>query len=156
MTLALLKHLTQEQYARMVAAYVIGFGINADDLQCPYIKPAQSATDIGVTISFNTVSTPSTMWQFVQNNAVACINPVNWSVNADEASFVFDNQALTATLDTISKFVVVKGFEERQPLGVKAPWPEGNLHHYDLLFYAPMIKQNTLLRAQRKSEICDF
>lgn len=148
MTIALLKHMTEDQYSRMVAAYSIGYGISAADLQCPHIKPAQSATDIGVTISFNTVSDPLNIWSFVQNDAVVCINPVNWSTGAEEAGFDFDGQQLTATLDTLNNVVIVNGFVERQPLGFTAPWPEGNLHHYDLLFYAPMIRQNTIIRSK--------
>lgn len=147
MAIALLKHMTDEQYSRMVAAYSIGYGISAADLQCSHIKPAQSATDIGVTISFNTVSDPSKMWRFVQNDAAVCINPVNWSCTSEPAAFTYSGMELSAVLDSANNIIVVKGFQE-EPLPFTAPWPNGNLHHYDLLFYAPMIRQNTLQRSK--------
>lgn len=141
MTLAVLKRLTDERYSRMVAAYSIGYGVNDDDLKSPYIKPAQNATDTGVTISYNSVSEVSNMWDFVQNDAAVCINPVNWSVTPEPAEFTYYGQKLSATLDTANNVLIVRGFDEKQ-LSFEAPWPVGNLHHYDLLFYAPMIKEN--------------
>lgn len=147
MTRELLKHLTDEQYSRMVAAYSIGYGLSAEDLQCPYIKPAQSATDTGVTISYNSVTDLSNIWDFVQNDAVVCINPVNWSVKGDTAVFLNRGEELAVTLDTANNVLIVNGFDE-PPMPFAVPWPKGNLHHYDLLFYAPMIKENTLQRAR--------
>ncbi|MCQ2336722.1 MAG: DUF3089 domain-containing protein [Paludibacteraceae bacterium] len=147
MTLALLKHITDEQYSRMVAAYMLGYGVSANDLKCSHVKPAQCATDKGVTISFNSVSDLSNMWNFVMNDAAVCINPVNWTTTSEPADFSYHGQNLTAVVDTVNNVLIVNGFKE-DPMPIAVPWPEGNLHHYDLMFYTSMIKENTLKRSR--------
>ena len=65
---------------RMVAAYVIGFSITADDLKInPALKFAEGADDTGVIVSWNTEG-PANKGEknaVVLENAIS-INPLNW------------------------------------------------------------------------------
>lgn len=147
MVKVLLKHMTDEQYSRMAVAYVLGFGVNEGDLECAHIVPAMSAFDRGVTVSFNTVSDTSAIWPFVYDSSVICINPVNWSTSFDTASFVYKGHDVSVSVDSAASVLVADGFCE-EPLSFVAPWPNGCLHHYDLLFYTPMLRRNALDRVR--------
>jgi hypothetical protein len=57
LVLDLLKHMTDEQYNRMVAAYAIGYRITEEDCKNKHICPAKGETETGVTISFNSALT---------------------------------------------------------------------------------------------------
>lgn len=78
-----------DRYARMVAAYVIGYSITKKDLEeNPHMKFATGETDTGVIISWNTEGR-----QNVEENAsnvvvlpnAICINPLNWKRDATYA-----------------------------------------------------------------------
>ncbi|MCR5403945.1 MAG: DUF3089 domain-containing protein [Butyrivibrio sp.] len=65
---------------RMVAAYVLGYSITADDLKAnPALKFAEGADDTGVIVSWN-IEGPENKHESnitVMNNSIA-INPLNW------------------------------------------------------------------------------
>ncbi len=143
----LLKHLNDEQYSRLVAAYVMGWGVNAKDLQCKYIVPATSASDTGVTVCYNTVTDTTNIWHYVQDSSVLCMNPINWTTTSAVADFEYEGQKITASVDTVKKVVVVKGFKETAVLPFETPWPDGNLHHYEVLFYDKSVGANARHRA---------
>lgn len=149
MTKELLKHLDSEQYSRLVAAYVIGDGISVEDLNCENIVPAESASDIGVTISFNSVESPDGIWTPVYENSVTCINPINWTTDATPADFSFGGQNVTATIDTTLNVLIVNDFEKPE-LPFAEVWPEDCLHFYDIQFYNNSLKENVLLRAYKR------
>lgn len=145
----LLKHLNSEQYSRLVAAYVIGDGISVEDLNCENIVPAESATDTGVTISFNSVKSPDGIWIPVYENSVTCINPISWTTDATPADFSFGGQNVTATIDTTLNVLIVNDFEKPE-LPFAEVWPEDCLHFYDIQFYNNSLKENVLLRAYKR------
>lgn len=145
----LLKHLDSEQYSRLVAAYVIGDGISVEDLNCENIVPAESATDTGVTISFNSVKSPDGVWVPVYENSVTCINPISWTTDATPAYFSFGGQNVTATIDTALNVLIVNDFEKPE-LPFAEVWPEDCLHFYDIQFYNNSLKENVLLRAYKR------
>ncbi len=151
----ILKHMNASEYSNMVAAYVLGFGINSKDLECARIKPAQSETDTGVCISFNTVKDTSSIWSLVQDNSCACINPVNWKTDNTPARFEYGNNKYTVSIDTLKKVLVVPDFNEFTELGFQAPWPKNNLHHYEILFYSNSLKKNALKRVHGKTTDTD-
>lgn len=144
---AILKHMTDEQYARCIAAYSIGFQVTADDLASPHIRPAQSATDQGVIISFNSVTKLSGKMDLLSNRAACSINPVNWRTDATPAPFQVNGQNLTATLDPTHHLVIVNGFTP-DPSAFSRYFPTGNLHTYERILYAQTLRENALLRAQ--------
>ena len=149
MTKELLKHLDNEQYSRLVAAYVIGDGINENDLECEHIVPAESASDTGVTISFNSVKSPDGIWVPVYENSVTCINPINWTTDATPADFTFGEQNVTATVDTVLNVVMVENFEKPEPKFAEV-WPKDCLHFYDIQFYNNSLRENVLLRSYKR------
>ena len=149
MTKELLKHLDSEQYSRLVAAYVIGDGISVEDLNCENIVPAESATDTGVTISFNSVKSPDGIWIPVYENSVTCINPISWTTDATPADFSFGGQNVTAAIDTALNVLIVNDFEKPE-LPFAEVWPEDCLHFYDIQFYNNSLKENVLLRAYKR------
>lgn len=149
MTKELLKHLDSEQYSRLVAAYVIGDGISVEDLNCENIVPAESASDIGVTISFNSVESPDGIWTPVYENSVTCINPINWATDATPADFSFGGQNVTAAIDTALNVLIVNDFEKPE-LPFAEVWPEDCLHFYDIQFYNNSLRENVLLRAYKR------
>jgi len=151
MVLELLRHMSEEQYSRLVAAYLIGCGLNADDLSHAHIVAAQGALDTGVCVSFNTVSDTCGIWQLAYRDAVTCINPVTWSTDSAPADFYFPGrgkipaQDLTVAIDPEAHVLVVPDFvSEATPY-----WSAQCLHHFDILFYSDFIRRNALDRAYR-------
>lgn len=158
LTLDVLKHMTDDQFQRMIACYTQGYRITADDLKHPHIQEAEGETDKGVVISFNTVQNTQAMWPFVTEGAAACINPVNWRTDETPAEFTFDGTHNVAHIDTATHQVVVKtdnppyyyDFYTKVPCFTEASVKKDNLHHWDLLFYGSMIHDNAVKRAQTK------
>ena len=74
-----------DRYARMVAAYVIGYAVTRDELAAnPHLKFATGESDTGVIISWNTEG-PKNVEQNVKTavllpNAIS-INPINWKLD---------------------------------------------------------------------------
>lgn len=135
--------------SRMVAAYVIGYKVTQEDLDaCPLIRPAQGATDTGVTICFNSVRSPECAIPVVSEGNLLCINPVNWRTDSLSASFVVvDHErtdTLTAQCDPKSRLVLVGGYSDNSPMQVIGV--PGNYHHRELKFYYPYIRQNIMDR----------
>ena len=77
-----------EYLENMVAAYIIGYSVTEEYLaRNPHLKFAESATDTGVIVSYNTEG-PANRDQFncvVQEGAIA-INPINWKRDGTYAS----------------------------------------------------------------------
>lgn len=148
----ILRHMTDEQYSRLVVVYLLGEGISQQDISSSFnrIIPAQSSMDKGVCVSFNSVKTLNGIWDVVYNNSVCCINPINWSIDETPADLMYYD-SLVVHQDTLRHVLLVDGFdEEKYPqLPFKEPWPRDCLHHYDLLFYDQHISQNVKDRAYR-------
>jgi len=142
----ILKKMTPEQYSKMAAAYLLGWGINEDDLKYPYIRPAQTADDRGVTISYNTVSKIDGIWNLVMDSTCCCINPVNWMTDNSPASFQYKDQNLRVHVDTSYNVLVVDNFK-KEPVSFVNIWPENCLHHFEFLFFEDQLRENAKLRA---------
>lgn len=147
----ILKRMTGEQYSGMAAAYILGWGLSKDDLSCPYIRPARTIDDHGVTISYNSVSDTSGIWDAVMDDNFYCINPVNWRTDSTPADFQYNGKTLQVHVDTTHHVLIVNNFEE-EPLPFTAPWPEGCLHHYEFIFYADQLRENAILRASKSKQ----
>jgi hypothetical protein len=135
--------------SRMVAAYVVGYRVTQEDLDsCPLIRPAQGATDTGVTICFNSVRSPEDTILVVSGGNLLCINPVNWRTDTVSASFVVVDHkrtdTLTAQCDPKSHLVLVGNYPDNRPMPVIGV--PGNYHHRELKFYYPYICQNIMDR----------
>lgn len=110
----LLERMTSEEYGYIAAAYMLGWGLNEEDVLCPQVSAAKGADDTGVCISFNSVSDTSAIWKVVMNDAAFSINPVNWKTDGTPASFDYKGQSLTVSLDTASMSLIVNGFEAKE------------------------------------------
>lgn len=148
-TLSLLKHISDKQYEHLVAAYMIGYRLTAEDLKNPHIKPAMSETGTGVTVSFNSVTSTDAIWHDITDGAAVCINPINWTTDATPAPLYYHGDTATVKVDTAMNVLIVEGLDisKYYTPGQEAFYPKGNLHHWDLLFYRESIKANAYKRA---------
>lgn len=145
----LLRHMSDEQYSRLVAAYMIGYRLSEEDLKHPHIVAADNADDTGETISFNSVTTVEDRWDFVSSAAAACINPISWTSDVTPAEFEYRGDSATVCVDNTANLLIVSGLDPekyRFPALERFCTP-GNLHHWDLLFWADAIRSNALHRA---------
>ena len=156
LVLDLLRHMTDEQYQRLVAAYSLGYRLSADDLAHPHINAAQGETDTGVTISFNSELRREALWPFVAADAATCINPVNWRTDAVPATFTYDSHEHQVRVDAETHTLLVETDHAdtyRQwtgnPVFRAAGVSPDCLHHYDLLFYTGQIHDNLLKRSSK-------
>lgn len=158
LTLDILKHMTDSQFSQLVACYTLGYRLSAKNVEHPHIIPAQSDTDCGVVVSFNSVQTTEAIWPLVSEGAVTCINPVNWHTDSNPATFTFDGTTNQVHVDPVHYVLVVNtdspsyfhDFYKKAPFFLDAGVNINNLHHWDLLFYGSMIHDNALVRAKSK------
>lgn len=141
----LLKRMTDSEFSHIAAAYILGWGLNSEDVKSGHIRPALSADDCGVCISFNSVADTSGRWKVIMDRACYSINPVNWSTKTDSVCFEYAGQKLTAQLDTAECLLLVKNFSEPD-LPFAPVWPKGCLHFYEIQFYNDFLNRNALLR----------
>ena len=154
--LQLLKEMDTATAGRLVAAFIIGATISKEDLDsCSAIKPAQDATDTGVTICYNSVRDRSCAIDLMSSSAVA-INPVNWKTDTTAATLVTEpsplnpagqtKDTLTVRLDVASGLLLVDGFAATDyvlPLIGK----EGCYHSREIWLYRDYLRQNMATRA---------
>lgn len=149
LTLELLKHMSDEEYARLAGAYMIGYRLTAGDIAHPHVVPADNATDRGEVVSFNSVMTVDAVWPMVTDGAAATINPLNWCTDATPATLEFKGDTASVRIDPDSNLLIVSGLDKEKyrfpPLD--AYCVPGNLHHWDLLFYCDAIRQNAKRRS---------
>lgn len=141
----IMKHMSADVASRMVAAYVIGYKVTAEDTAaCHYLRPALGATDTGVTICFNSVKSLESEIPVVSGGNLFCINPVNWRTDTVSTPFILygrkSNDTLSAHLDPESRLLLVDGYKIDKPMAVIGR--PGNYHHLELKFFYPYIRQN--------------
>jgi len=145
----ILKRMTDDEYHKMVAAYMLGYGISAQDMACKRIKPAQTSNDKGVTISFNSVASTDGIWPLVYNNAAAVINPVNWRTDSIPATFIVQGDTVSVSINNNLNILMVSGWTHHDTVNMPGSWVNNNLHLEDLILYAPLIRRNVLDRVYR-------
>lgn len=156
MAVNVLKHMTDEQYQRMIACYSLGCQVTAEDLRNPHIKAATGETDRGVVISFNSVQNTDAIWRHIAGNPATCINPVNWRTDETPATFTFKSTTNEVHVDQNRNVLVVKSddpefyykYYDKATFFLDAGVSRDNLHHWDLQFYKDMIHDNALKRAK--------
>lgn len=143
LALDLIKEMPDSVYARCKAVYMMGYRLSAEDLAHERVLPATDSIH-GNVISFNSVMRTDATWDFVAKGATTCINPLNWRTDDMPATMVFEGDTALVVVDTLTHQLLVSGLdEEKYIFPLSAP---GNLHHWDLLFYADAIHRNILLR----------
>ncbi len=180
MVTELLKHMDDDTYKRLIAAYVVGYSVTATDTATQkghgtsHVKLASDSVSCGVTVNFNSVTSTDAISQLLCNGNIGCINPVSWTTDstpatlleagatpkADDARFPYgtavvpsDNAtAVTVSVDPAYKVLVVKGIDASRYAydGLKDFFPVGNLHLQELFFYGDYLRHNVLLRSGMK------
>jgi hypothetical protein len=149
-------------YERMIAAYVVGYSVTEDDLKkYPHLKFAESATDTGVIISWNT-EMPGVIERnpVILDGAIA-INPINWrrdetpataaenlpsrvyKTSAAADDFVEYEHYADATVDLKRGVVTCSTIDpDEWSLPVAVGWPRGVYHGGDYELYFHSVKKN--------------
>lgn len=156
----------QEMQDKLVAAYAIGWACTEDMVkEYPQIKPAQSADDLGVVISFDCEAPEVT--ETVVNPAgqkAYSINPLNWKTDSTPAdkSLNIGARFMKSNGKIISEHTGLCGCyidEERGVLKVTDVnpaaypavldiFPEGAYHIYDYQFFFMNLKENVHNRVE--------
>ncbi len=173
----LLKHIDDDTYNRMIAAYVVGYGVTAQDTakqkghRFSHVRLAQDSSACGVTINFNSVTTASAISSLLCDKNIGCINPVSWTTTsapaillgagkkagADDTRFPYatavlakeTNTSVTVSVDTLNHVLMVGGISPQRYFlpALQDYFPEGNLHLQELFFYGDCLRRNVLLRS---------
>ncbi len=145
----LVKSMTDEQYSRMKAAYVIGFPILQEDLDATdRFVAAQGVDDTGVTISYNSVDNEAGIGDIFRHTKMI-INPANWSTGTEVAQV---NDTVTNYINKEHMMLFVDGVN---PATIFQPemamlFPLGNFHLLELPLYAPYLRENVKKRLYGK------
>ena len=141
----LLREMPDSVYRRMVAAYVIGWHISAQDVKdYPAIRPARGASDTGVTICYNTVKTPQDALPIITEGNVVAINPVNWCTDSTPGVIM---DTVTVHLDPATHLLLASGYE-RTDHAFPPYFNGGNYHTFEIRWYTPQLRQNIQDRLQ--------
>ena len=141
----LLKHMDDETYAHLAAAYVMGYKVTDEDMaSCTHIKPAEGADDTGVTICYNTVKDEKYVIPIIASTSIA-INPVNWCTDATPATL---HDSITVTLSPEYHVLVVDGYEGSEYPAFENFINVGDIHSCEPWLYSECIQQNIAVRAQ--------
>jgi len=140
----LLKHIDDETYKKLAGAYVMGYKVTARDLaETKHIKAAEGASDLGVTICYNTVKDVKYVHSVIADTEFA-INPVNWRTDATPAIL---HDTITVTLAPAYHVLVVTGYEGAEYKPYKDFINVGDLHSAEPWLYRECIQENMALRA---------
>ncbi|MFH0801598.1 MAG: DUF3089 domain-containing protein [bacterium] len=160
-------------YARMIAAYVIGYSVTDDYLaECPHLKFAEGPDDTGVIISYNTES-PDVVkgGNPVVLDGALVINPITWTREETlapvseglgsfmpDASGVFTKvpQYADAQIDKTKGVLVCSTADVNKYSPGPTPqhpiaFPRGVFHTFDYPFYYFNLRANAQNRADKFS-----
>lgn len=140
--LDLMKEMSDEQFRLCRGGCMMGYRITEEDMRHPRIKPVGIGKK-GNIVSFNSVMSREAAWDFVSKGAATCTNPLNWKDDETPATLVFNGDTATVHVDKTTNQLIVTGLSQEKytfPI-LKDFCKPGNLHHWDLLFYADPIKK---------------
>ena len=145
-----------EVYARMVAAYVIGYSVTDDYLaQNPHLQFAEAADDTGVVISYNTEAPGVTADNPVLLPGAQVINPISWTRDETPApaeqslgSASREDPSVKSPAPADARIDKARGVLvcDNQDVSALAPgygvFPVGFYHGYDYAFYYYNLREN--------------
>jgi ABC-type amino acid transport substrate-binding protein len=141
----LLKHIDDEAYSQLAAAYVLGYKVtNADMAQCSHIRPAEGETDTGVTICYNTVKDVKYVIPVISASDI-CINPVNWRTDATPAVL---HDTITVTVAPSHHVLVASGYSGSEYSPYKGFLNVGDIHSCEPWLYSDCLAKNINVRAK--------
>ena len=140
----LLKSLDEDEYSRLIAAYVIGYKVTESDMRNPNIRPAQSADDTGVTVCYNSVESVASISPGLAASEF-CINPLNWSCGPEPASV---QDTVTVSVDTDAHVLIVQGLDSGKYYhpSLAGLFEKGNYHLLELTLYQDSLRENIRTR----------
>ena len=142
----LLKHMSDETYKQMAAAYVLGYKVTPEDTaMCKRIRPARGADDTGVTICYNTVKDVKYIQPLIASTCMA-INPVNWCTDATPAIL---HDTITVTLSPKYHVLVVSGYSGSEYPAYKNFLNVGDIHSCEPWLYSECLKENIAVRTKK-------
>ena len=140
----LLKHIDDETYGQLAAAYVLGYKVTPEDtLQTKHIKAAQGETDTGVTICYNTVKDVKYIQPVIAATCMG-INPVNWRTDVTPATL---HDTITVTLAPEYHVLVVSGYSGAEYPAYKDLINVGDIHSCEPWLYSECLAKNIAVRA---------
>ena len=146
----LLKHMSDDTYSRLAAAYVMGYKLTPQDTLCPHIRPAHGEADTRVTICYNTVKDVRYIQPVIAASCY-CINPVNWHTDSTPAT-LHDTITVTVAPEHV---LVVKGYSGDEYHPYRDFINVGDIHSCEPWLYSECIKQNIRVRTRRIREQLD-
>ena len=145
----LLKHIDDETYRQLAAAYVLGYKVTeADMAECSHIRPAEGETDTGVTICYNTVKDVKYIKPIISASDI-CINPVNWRTDATPAIL---HDTITVTVSPAYHVLVVTGYSGSEYSPYKDLINVGDIHSCEPWLYSECLAKNIAVRTQKWRE----
>lgn len=136
----LLKHMDDDTYRDMAAAYVMGYKVTPDDVaSCLRIKAAEGETDTGVTICYNTVKDVKYIVPLISEPCAMCINPVNWRTDATPA---YMPGGITVTVSPERHVLVVEGYEGDEYQPIRGFLNVGDIHSCEPWLYKDYLREN--------------
>ncbi|MFA7074474.1 MAG: DUF3089 domain-containing protein [Endomicrobiaceae bacterium] len=143
---------------KLIAAYIIGYSVTAEDLtEYPFLKMAQNSDDTGIIISYNTQIAGNGYSSVLKKNSKA-INPISWKTNNKPSkekqyrgAVIFDlrsNKIIslskpfkTACLEKDTNALVVD-VDTSEYNASQIIFPAGVLHMYDYMFFYNNLQEN--------------
>ena len=139
----LLKHISDETYSQLAAAYVLGYKVTeADMAECSHIRPAQGETDTGVTVCYNTVKDVKYIKPIIAASDI-CINPVNWRTDATPATL---HDTITITVSPACHVLVATGYSGSEYPPYKDLINVGDIHSCEPWLYSECLAKNIATR----------
>lgn len=152
-------------YARMIAAYIIGYSVTEDYLaENPHLKFAEGPDDIGVIVSYNTEAPNIVGDNPILQQGAMVINPISWTtteqlatkeknlgslVDNDKGNPIKVMNYADARVDR-NRGVVVCSTADVEKLSPGNPvFGKGVYHMYDYAFYYFDIRENATKRVDK-------
>jgi len=146
----LLKHIDDETYSQLAAAYVLGYKVTkADMAACSHIRPAEGETDTGVTICYNTVKDVKYVLPLISGSDI-CINPVNWRTDATPATL---HDTITITVSPEHHVLVASNYSASEYPPFRGFLNVGDIHSCEPWLYSECLAKNIKVRAKEWRKI---
>lgn len=140
----LLKTMPDSLHKYLVAAYVLGYKVTpADTLASSNIRPAKGATDLGVTICYNSVSDIKYIKSVLSVPCVMCINPVNWRTDSTSAIL---HDTISVSLSTEHNVLVLKNYSGSEYMPIMGFLNVGDFHSCEPWLYKECLADNIKAR----------
>lgn len=142
------KRMSDEQRGNMVAAYVMGFSVTAEDMtECPAIRAAQDSSDTGCFICYNTVGEGTEVGGMF-GSSVMCINPTNWHTDSIPGALTGIDASVAVNPATNVLEVSGLDLDEYFIEDLDYLFPRGVLHLQEIYFYEDCLRHNVGLRIE--------